>query len=208
MDQPPFETRAQRRARQRQERKTAAPPRSRRVWIWVLVGAGVIGGATWWLMARPHPTTAQQTAAARQRHADLVAQCTTDAATVMHIHPHIRIVINGDEQAVPTDVGISATCQRALHTHDGTGVIHVESPRQDDFTLADFFSVWGKSLSSTKVLDTSLDDQHQLKFFVNGKAVTTGPQTIMRDRESLAIVIAPSGSIVTPPTNYQFPSSL
>ena len=38
-----------------------------------------------------------------------------------------------------------------LHTHDTTGVIHIESPVQRRYTLGEFFDLWGQPLSPTQV---------------------------------------------------------
>lgn len=38
-----------------------------------------------------------------------------------------------------------------IHTHDDTGIIHIESPVKRDFTLADFFAVWNKPFSKDQI---------------------------------------------------------
>jgi hypothetical protein len=38
-----------------------------------------------------------------------------------------------------------------IHTHDGTGVIHVESPVRRTYTLGEFFDVWGQRLGPDQV---------------------------------------------------------
>jgi hypothetical protein len=46
---------------------------------------------------------------------------------------------------VPANIGIDeqAGYLTSLHTHDATGIIHVESPTRRSFNLGDFFDVWG-----------------------------------------------------------------
>ncbi len=203
-----FETRAQRRARKRLERKQAPPARSNSRWLWLSLLVIVIGAGAWWIISRPQPTAAEKTAKAKQAHVNLVKSCTTDMATTFHIHSHITIIINGEEQTIPADTGISSTCLHPIHTHDETGIIHMESPVKEDFTIADFFQVWGKALTPTKVLNTTVDAEHQLKLFSDGKEIATGAQTVMHDHQSLAIIVAPIGTTITPPANYQFPADL
>ncbi|KKT89086.1 MAG: hypothetical protein UX26_C0024G0009 [Parcubacteria group bacterium GW2011_GWC1_45_9] len=65
---------------------------------------------------------------------------------VQHVHPHLQILVDGDEEIVPANVGLSG-CERALHTHDTTGEIHVEAQDTREYTLGDFISVWGKDIS-------------------------------------------------------------
>jgi hypothetical protein len=38
-----------------------------------------------------------------------------------------------------------------MHTHDQTGIIHIETPTLKTFTLGQFFDIWGQPLSSTNV---------------------------------------------------------
>lgn len=63
-----------------------------------------------------------------------------------HIHPELTILVDGEEEVIPADIGISSTCMPELHTHDETGKIHAESAipgRLAQFDLSHFFSVWG-----------------------------------------------------------------
>jgi len=38
-----------------------------------------------------------------------------------------------------------------LHTHDGSGVVHVESPVERPFTLGELFDLWGQPLGPDRV---------------------------------------------------------
>src|SRR6516225_9444442 len=62
-----------------------------------------------------------------------------------HIHALLHIYANGLFSPVPADVGIDHAkgVESSLHTHDRTGIIHMEAPRPYNYTLGDFFSVWG-----------------------------------------------------------------
>ena len=79
---------------------------------------------------------------------ELALTCTTDMATQFHIHPVLKIVVKGQSQELPANVGITSSCMMPLHTHDNTGIIHVESPEKRDFNLGDFFAVWEKDIRS------------------------------------------------------------
>lgn len=74
--------------------------------------------------------------------------CATSEA--YHIHAMISIYRNGTRLALPKNIGRSA-CNYDLHTHDGTGVIHVETATPKAFTLGQFFSVWGQTLNPGEV---------------------------------------------------------
>lgn len=69
-----------------------------------------------------------------------------------HNHTHLAIFRNGEMLALPAEIGLQG-CTYELHTHDRSGLIHVESAVDKTFTLGQFFSVWGKSLLKTNVAD-------------------------------------------------------
>lgn len=62
-----------------------------------------------------------------------------------HIHPVLKITIDGKAEAIPANIGL-ASCERALHTHDDTGTLHVEAQDSREYTVGDFFTVWGKQI--------------------------------------------------------------
>lgn len=62
---------------------------------------------------------------------------------------------NENQQVIPPNVGISGGCMRTVHTHDGSGQIHVEPLVDRDIAVGDFFLVWGKVLNSSGIFRTS-----------------------------------------------------
>jgi hypothetical protein len=86
-----------------------------------------------------------------------------DATTpVQHIHVHLTLIADGQQRAIPIAVGVgdpfiiqsfvvAAGCYYWLHTHDGTGIVHVEAPVTTTFNLGQFFAIWGEPLSSDNV---------------------------------------------------------
>lgn len=71
--------------------------------------------------------------------------------TVMHIHQHLDIIINGKTVTIPPDIGVTSGFISPIHTHDGSGIIHIESPVKKDFTLGQFFKEWNIDLIVTLV---------------------------------------------------------
>ena len=43
------------------------------------------------------------------------------------------------------------SCFYWLHTHASDGVMHIESPTQKQYTLGEFFDVWGQNLTRGQV---------------------------------------------------------
>ena len=65
-----------------------------------------------------------------------------------HEHAHLTIVVRGQLRVVPASIGITATSICWLHTHDTSGIIHVEAGDARALTLGDFFAVWSQPLSA------------------------------------------------------------
>jgi hypothetical protein len=77
--------------------------------------------------------------------------CAAGMAETFHVHSHVAIFKDGQWLAFPKNVGILSSCNYETHTHDNTGIIHIETPNFKDFTLGQVFDVWGMPLSSTNV---------------------------------------------------------
>lgn len=119
---------------------------------------------------------------------EVALRSTTDMATEYHIHPELSIVVNGTEVPVPLNLGVKATGMTAIHTHDEKGIIHVEAPIKKDFTLGDFFAVWGKDFSRTKLLDNEINENTEIIVTVNGQKVDTYENTILGDKDKIVII--------------------
>lgn len=76
-----------------------------------------------------------------------------------HIHPHLQILVDDVQEFIPINAGLTG-CERALHTHDDTGEIHVESQDTRQYTLGDFMGVWNKPFNRDGYnLETTVDGQ-------------------------------------------------
>jgi hypothetical protein len=67
-----------------------------------------------------------------------------------HIHTLLSIYRNGTRLAMPDSIGRSG-CSYELHTHDASGVIHIETDVPKKFMLSQFFSLWRQPFTSTNV---------------------------------------------------------
>lgn len=143
----------------------------------LVIGFGVI---------KQKPATEGSATSARTNR-EVALACTSDMATQFHIHPSLKIEVNGADVTIPADIGIRTSCMNALHTHDMTGLIHIESPEKRDFTLADFFAVWQQPFSQSQVLGNKIDASHHITVTVNGNEVQTFENTIMKDGDKIVI---------------------
>lgn len=62
-----------------------------------------------------------------------------------HIHALVTIYKDGVRIGLPSNVG-RGTCNYELHTHDVTGVVHIETDVAKKFTLGQFFALWNQPL--------------------------------------------------------------
>jgi hypothetical protein len=106
----------------------------------------------------------------------------------LHIHPFLEIWIDGKNQTIPANIGISEKGMRVLHTHEDTGKIHVESPWPHQFYLKDFFFVWGKRFDKNCIFDHCTDDTHVLEVFVNGTKSDIYGDIPLKDLDKIKIV--------------------
>lgn len=106
----------------------------------------------------------------------------------LHIHPFLEIEVNGIKQVIPANVGISGQGMRVIHTHDDTGKLHIESPYAHQFYLKDFFTIWGKTLSSTCIFGNCADANHTLQFFVNGAKSMDKENIPLKDGDRIKVV--------------------
>lgn len=102
-------------------------------------------------------------------------QCLT--SEVFHIHPELKIFVDGKAETIPGNIGIAPGCTYELHTHEADGVIHVESAIDRGYTFADFMSLWQKPL---------LREGYTLKMTVDGKE-TLDPNFIMKDNQQIVL---------------------
>jgi hypothetical protein len=126
---------------------------------------------------------------------------------VVHIHQHLDIYVNGKHIKIPTGVGIyDGQYLTELHTHDSTGVLHVESPKKETFDLGQFFAVWGVRLDNNCIGGYCRPDT-PWKIYVDGKEYTGDPgELALTKHEEIAIVIGTPPKTV--PSRYSFPGGL
>ncbi len=133
---------------------------------------------------------------------------TTGHDTQVHYHQHLRMVINGKDMALPAQIGIyqdpdpTKSCLYWLHTHDTTGVIHVEAPKDGTYTLGNLFKIWGQPLSATQLMVYKTDASHSIKAYVNGALYKGNPADIQLKLHS--VLTLEYGPPFVAPQPYKF----
>ena len=132
----------------------------------------------------------------------------------VHVHAHLSLFYKGQQIAIPYGIGIVQPFQVNngfvgggagiywLHTHDATGIIHVESPDSRAYTLGQFFDIWGQPLDAQNVAGL----QGAVRAFVDGKTFIGNLRSIVL-RAHTQITLEVGAPFVTPPV-YTFPTGL
>ncbi|GAA4677998.1 hypothetical protein [Frondihabitans cladoniiphilus] len=127
-----------------------------------------------------------------------------------HIHAHLSIVVDGHPVTVPGQIGLDEAQHFAtsLHTHNTSGIIHVESPVVHDFTLGQFFTEWDVRLDARHIGASGGDLTQTLTVFVDGERRLGDPSSIvLHDLDSIELVVAPAGQVVRAEPAFDWPSN-
>jgi hypothetical protein len=141
--------------------------------------------------------------------------CDALESTIFHIHIHLAVFFDNEEQQIPFGIGIAqpwqvsdsdegpfvddGACFYWIHTHTEDGIVHIESPVRRAFTLGDFFAVWQQPLSATQVGPK----QGQVIVYVNGQRDSTADPSAIRLISHQRIQLDVGADI--PPYQFDFP---
>lgn len=106
------------------------------------------------------------------------------------MHTHFNVTINNGSVTVPAGIGIDSPLWNnhtldqygsaghgPIHTHDATGLIHIESTKQREFTFGDFLNIWGFPITGP------------VKFSVNGIDVKNYRAYVLQDQDQIKLVV-------------------
>jgi len=98
----------------------------------------------------------------------------------VHYHAHLDVRIAGTPILVPAGLGIDVARQQIspLHTHDATGVVHIESQADIPYALGQLFIEWGQPLTAGQVGPHRPAPGEVLRVFRNGHPVTSDPAAL------------------------------
>jgi hypothetical protein len=184
--------------------------------VLVVLGLGLSGATSVGAAAPdPVPVLAPPTGATG-RPVDGIDSDTAERLA-FHVHAHLQIYVDGQQRALAPGIGVVPPLQVQqtakgpfvvggtgfywLHTHDDSGVVHVESPVQRQFTLGELFDLWGQPLAADRVGPAS----GPVTAFVDGAVVGGDPRDIPLTAH--AVVQLDVGTVV-PFRPYSFPPGL
>lgn len=131
-----------------------------------------------------------------------------------HIHAHLDVFVNGRAVTVPAALGIEVSdpgvktfkeagkateyggieqcdeaCIAPLHTHDESGVVHIESPERADYRLGQFFELWNVRFTP-RCVGGYCRPRAPIAVFVDGRRLRRDPgDLVFEDGQEVAIVI-------------------
>ena len=111
-----------------------------------------------------------------------------------HAHPHLWVYVDGEQVAVPANIGIApdqdAMQMAGLHTHDATGKLHVEGLERA--TLGQFFSIWGVAFSRDRLGPHRATTDKTVRIWVDGKRSDAFGALQLRDGQRIVVSYGPN----------------
>ena len=137
--------------------------------------------------------------------------CAAQEYVTLHIHQHLDIYFNGKHIQVPAFIGgapgPNGGCLYWMHTHDASGIIHVEAPilapeGASGYTLGMLFDIWGEPLTRSQIATF----KGPVVAFVNGQRYEGDLRAI--PLTSHQVIELNVGLPVVPPKTYTFPAGV
>ncbi|MGE5828206.1 MAG: hypothetical protein ACM30G_07555 [Micromonosporaceae bacterium] len=153
------------------------------------------------------PLPADAGAAARAAGLPMLGQEMLD----VHYHAHLDVIVRGQKITVPAYVGIDAGRKTitALHTHDTSGIVHIESAADIPFTLGQFFNEWGQRLTVAEAGPVAATSDEEVRVYRNGKLVAGDPTAVKFEaHDEIVVWLGLKSENPKVPAGFTFPNGL
>ncbi|PZS01053.1 MAG: hypothetical protein DLM70_12730 [Chloroflexi bacterium] len=152
-------------------------------------------------------TSARSSASSSQNPVIDGVHCGATEGTAYHQHAHLTLFDAGKPVTVPRGLGLGLgqTCLYWVHTHDASGVIHMEAPVGLTPALKTVFDIWGEptqTISRTQFFDHTARPGQTMKVWVNLKPYVGNPAAITLRRHT--DITAEIGPPFVPPKTFKF----
>jgi hypothetical protein len=113
-----------------------------------------------------------------------------------HVHAQLNVYIDGKQTTVPANVGIDPQGRfiSPIHTHDTSGVVHMESTKFYPFTLGEFMNVWGVFFSKNQLGGYKAGNGNVLQLWVNNKQIADPVNYQMKPHDVMILGYGKPGS--------------
>lgn len=108
-----------------------------------------------------------------------------------HYHPHLRVIVDGEDVPVPSSIGVdpASGAMSAVHTHEADGTIHIEADTVGEkFTLGQLFTQWGVDLRRTQIGGTKATAGDTVVVTNNGVKVKGDPNDLRLEPDQQIVV--------------------
>jgi hypothetical protein len=116
-----------------------------------------------------------------------------------HVHDKFFVYINGKESPIPANFGIDPQGRfiAPIHTHDATGIIHLESEKEYPFTIGQVFDIWGVRFTGNQIGGYTAGNGNVLQVYVNGKQVSDPVNYKLKAHDIVIVGYGKPGSFPT-----------
>jgi hypothetical protein len=120
-----------------------------------------------------------------------------------HIHALLHIYVDGLLVPTAANIGLDPAkkLESSLHTHDRTGIIHMEAPHPFKYTLGDFFSVWGVKFGPEQLGALRGYGGDHLHFYLNGRPLSNPAAYVLHNDDRIVIGYGADNSFTHNPSN-------
>ncbi len=128
----------------------------------------------------------------------------TGSSEKFHIHAQVNVYNQGLLITLPADVGIDKRhhVETTIHTHDATGIVHMEAPRPYRYTLGDLFAIWGVRFGAGTLGALQDDGTNRVWVYVNGKRIADPARYVLRNGDDVSIGYGALNSFPHQPSDY------
>jgi len=126
-----------------------------------------------------------------------------------HFHAHLDVLVDGKAVPVVADLGVDtgSGAMADLHTHDASGVLHVEAMKNHRYILGQLLAMWNVRLDTAHLGGLTVGHGTTLAAYVNGRRVAGNPAAIeLAPHAEIALVYGPAGRAPTVAARYSFPA--
>jgi hypothetical protein len=119
-----------------------------------------------------------------------------------HVHALLHLYVEGQALRVPANIGIYPPegIEASLHTHDTSGVIHMEAIHPYPYTLGDFFEVWGVRFSSSELGAYTNSGSERVQVYVNGHLISDPTTYVLKEHDNIVVGYGEEGSFPKDPS--------
>lgn len=132
----------------------------------------------------------------------------------IHWHFTLSISVYGQQATIPAGVGIHPDLWKyhaldaygtnpgtaPMHTHDDTGLIHIEATGPPiSYTLGDFFAIWGLTFNDNCLSNLCVSNSTVINMFVNGEQNYDFGNYVPHDHDVISIEVGPPTQLQTMP---------